>query len=77
MKTQNPTDEPPTIRDAAVVGWRREQLLAAGFDLELAEQLSRECGADLHALLELVKHGCPPEFAAKILAPLDDEHRAC
>ncbi|WP_344257069.1 hypothetical protein [Terrabacter carboxydivorans] len=27
---------------------------------------------DLHALLELVDAGCPPELAARILSPLDE-----
>ena len=32
---------------------------------------------DLHALIELVEHGCPPELAARILAPLDEERTPC
>jgi hypothetical protein len=32
---------------------------------------------DLHALLGLVDRGCPPDLAARILAPLDREHRPC
>jgi hypothetical protein len=61
----------------AVVAWRREQLLGSGFGTELANGLSSECGVDLHALLELVERGCPPELAARILAPLDCEKRSC
>jgi hypothetical protein len=60
-----------------IVAWRRARLRRAGFGAELAEQLSRECGVDLHALLELVERGCPPVFAARILAPLEHERRAC
>lgn len=75
--TSSSTDDSPAIRDAAVVGWRRRQLLAAGFELELAERLARECGVDLHALVDLVARGSSPELAAKILAPLADEHLAC
>jgi hypothetical protein len=60
-----------------VVAWRRARLRNAGFDAELAGQLSRECAVDLHALIELVEHGCPPPIAARILAPLDHERRAC
>ena len=30
-------------------------------------------GYDLHALIELVERGCPPELAVRILAPLDEE----
>ena len=31
---------------------------------------------DLHALIELVEHGCPPLLAVRILAPLDVEGAA-
>jgi hypothetical protein len=58
-----------------IVAWRRTRLRKAGFDAKLAERLSRECGVDLHALIELVERGCPPPLAARILAPL--EHERC
>ncbi len=78
MKTGTDTrDGAPGIRDVAVVTWRRQQLLAAGFSLRASEQLARECGVDLHALLDLVERGCPPRLAVRILAPLDDESRHC
>jgi hypothetical protein len=60
-----------------IVAWRRIRLRRAGFDNRLAEQLSRERAVDLHALIELVERGCPPPLAARILAPLDHERRAC
>jgi hypothetical protein len=62
---------------ATVVEWRLEQLLASGFDHELALRLARMCAIDLHALIELVERGCQPPLAARILAPLDDERRPC
>jgi hypothetical protein len=62
---------------AAVVAWRRTRLRKAGFDARLSEQLSRECAVDLHALIELVERGCAPPLAARILAPLEHERRAC
>jgi hypothetical protein len=34
--------------------------------------LARDERVDLHALLDLVQSGCPPELAVRILAPLDD-----
>jgi len=34
--------------------------------------LARRPGVDVHALIELVERGCPPDLAARILAPLDD-----
>ena len=78
MKTESDTTGgAPAIRDTAVVAWRRKRLLAAGFSLTESERLARECGVDLHALLDLVEDGCPPWLAVKILAPLDGESRRC
>ena len=59
-----------------VAGWRRQQLARAGFPLPLARRLARERTADLHALIELVERGCPPELAVRILAPVDEENAA-
>jgi hypothetical protein len=61
---------------ADMIRWRRERLLSAGFDLELAKEISHDSGIDLHALIELVERGCPPPLAARILAPLEHERRA-
>ena len=55
----------PDVRD-----WRRQLLRQAGFDNALAEQLAADGDIDLHDLLGLVDRGCPPELAARILAPL-------
>jgi hypothetical protein len=56
---------------AGVVAWRRERLDAAGFAPSLARALARDRRADLHGLIELTERGCPPETAARILAPFD------
>jgi hypothetical protein len=56
-----------------VVRWRREQLTDSGFPLSVAARLAQDARYDLHALIELVEHGCPPNLAARIVAPLDDE----
>jgi hypothetical protein len=65
-------------RDSAgAVAWRRARLREAGFDTALTEQLSHDCGVDLHALIGLVERGCPPPLAARILAPLEHESRQC
>lgn len=56
-----------------VVAWRRQQLSAAGFDISTAQALARNPSVDLHALLDLVDHGCPPKLAARILAPLEEQ----
>ncbi len=52
--------------------WRRMQLLDSGFPPPLAEPLAVDPRYDLHALIELVERGCPPELAVRILAPLED-----
>lgn len=76
MKTAHDIEE-SALRSPEVVAWRLEQLLGVGFDLELSDKLARECGIDLHALVELVEHGCPPRLAAQILTPLEGESRRC
>jgi hypothetical protein len=78
MKTQANSSESAAIKDPEVVAWRREQLLAAGFGPELSDDLARNCGLDLHALVGLTERGCPPRLAVRILAPLDErETRPC
>ena len=68
---------PTGRRPADVVAWRRARLRKAGFDTALTKELSRECAVDLHTLIELVESGCPPQLAARIMAPFDHERRAC
>jgi len=51
--------------------WRRQRLQRAGFERELAAELAGEPAVDLHDLLSLLARGCPPELAARILAPID------
>jgi hypothetical protein len=60
-----------------IAEWRRARLLLAGFDEQAAVDLAGDCATDLHALLELVDRGCPPELAARILAPLEADPRTC
>jgi hypothetical protein len=55
-----------------VAEWRRMQLLRSGFPRGLAEQVAADGRYDLHALIELVEQSCPPELAARILAPLEE-----
>jgi hypothetical protein len=59
-----------------VSGWRREQLERAGFEPRLALLLAGT-SIDLHALIGLVEHGCPPHLAARIMAPLETEETLC
>lgn len=63
-----------TVRQE-ILSWRVALLREAGFPAEIAGRLARDRGYDLHALLELVDRGCPPELAARILAPLDGNER--
>jgi hypothetical protein len=68
-----------TTADAAlddVARWRREQLTACGFALPLAAEIAHDPRYDLHALIELVERGCPPELAIRILAPLEEHDAA-
>jgi hypothetical protein len=50
--------------------------MRAGFSRATARSVARDGRYDLHALLELVDHGCPPGLAVRIVAPLDEEPRA-
>ena len=54
-----------------VRSWRCEQLCTSGFGPALAAQVAGDPRYDLHALIELVERGCPPDLAARILAPLE------
>jgi len=70
---------PPVLEPAArgpvpandVEAWRLRRLVDAGFPLPLALDLAATPGVDLHALFALLDRGCPPELAARILAPID------
>jgi hypothetical protein len=61
----------PVGRRALLRDWRRRRLIAAGFDPQLAGELTRDETIALHELLVLRDRGCPPPLAARILAPLD------
>jgi hypothetical protein len=63
--------------DSGVVAWLEARLHLAGFDHDAASRLAREEALDLHALLDLIDHGCPPHLAARILAPLDSKEEPC
>jgi hypothetical protein len=67
-----------TTREEAVdvMQWRREQLVRTGFAPPLAAAIAKDTRYDLHALIELVEQGCEPALAARIIAPLDEEHAA-
>ena len=52
---------------ARVLGWRIEQLIAVGFDSDAAFVLALDRNVDLHQAAELVRRGCPPQTAFRIL----------
>ena len=52
---------------ARVLGWRIEQLIAVGFDSDAALVLALDRMVDLHEATELVRRGCPPQTAFRIL----------
>ena len=72
MRVETSTE---TRESAGIRSWRRDQLLASGFEPTLAAELAADARCDLHALIELVERGCPPSLAARILAPLDEAER--
>jgi hypothetical protein len=62
--TEKATDE--------VVAWRCGLLVEAGFSPSRAARAAGDPRVDVHALIELVERGCPPDLAARILAPLEE-----
>lgn len=50
-----------------VEGWRLRELIAAGYPVVVAERIARDLTVDLHKAVELLRRGCPPELAARIL----------
>ena len=53
-----------------LVTWRARRLLEAGLSAGDALRLAHDPAVDLHALLELIDRGCPPQLAIRITAPL-------
>ena len=47
------------------------QLVRAGVEVEPAARVAADRSMDIHALLELIDLGCPPDLATRIVAPLD------
>jgi rRNA processing protein Krr1/Pno1 len=69
LQTLEVEEEVTLTRDpaAVVLGWRVEQLIAAGFDGDAAFALALDRTVDLHEAVELVRRGCPPQTALRIL----------
>jgi hypothetical protein len=66
----------PAAGENPVIAWRAQRLCDVGFSRELAERVAADREYDVHALLELVDRGCPPDLAARILAPIESERRS-
>jgi hypothetical protein len=47
--------------------WRAEELERVGYDAESAGRLAARHDVDLHRAVELLRQGCPPETALRIL----------
>jgi len=47
--------------------WRRAELRRAGYAEEQARDLAVRTDIDLHRAVDLVRRGCPPELAYRIL----------
>ena len=50
-----------------VTGWRLEELRRAGYDERSALLLALRGEVDLHVATDLVRRGCPPATALRIL----------
>lgn len=55
------------VRTRAVVGWRRSELVRAGYPPEVADEIARRGDIDLHDALALTARGCPSTLAWEIL----------
>jgi hypothetical protein len=47
--------------------WRADELERAGFDASAAATLAKRHDVDIHHAADLLRSGCPPELALKIL----------
>jgi hypothetical protein len=50
-----------------IESWRMEALERAGYDRRAAAILACRKDVDLHQAMSLLKHGCSPELALRIL----------
>jgi hypothetical protein len=50
-----------------VLRWRLERLIDAGYPAATASSLAERVEIDLHLAIRLVRNGCPPATAVRIL----------
>jgi hypothetical protein len=65
------TNELTVREDQSLLAWRTQRLEDAGFERVSAAAIAKHRDFDLHALLDLIDQGCPPELAARIVHPLE------
>ena len=51
----------------AILRWRFDELVRAGYDVGSALMLASHVEVDLHAATDIVRRGCPPDTALRIL----------
>ena len=56
-----------SVHSDPIIDWRLEQLVAAGYAADDALLLAVRHEVDLHRALALLRNGCPPETALRIL----------
>ena len=60
--------EDPRVDAAAEVrAWRFEALFRSGYESDAAVALAAKVDVDLHDAVDLIRRGCPPALAARIL----------
>jgi hypothetical protein len=47
--------------------WRADELERGGYDRDAAAKLAARHDIDLHKAVDLLREGCPPELALRIL----------
>lgn len=50
-----------------VIEWREQELTRAGYTAAAARALARRHDVDLHKAVDLLRSGCDPELAVRIL----------
>ena len=50
-----------------VIGWRLHELSEAGYEPNDALTLATRAEVDLHQAIDLLRRGCPPQTALRIL----------
>lgn len=67
LHDRDPSDETAALVDLDVLAWRYEQLVEAGYPVDVAIALAERGDVDLHRACELLAQGCAPARALEIL----------